>query len=209
MNRLLTLTTLATSLAVVQPAFADDAVPMDGTGTAPAPAMSPPPAPAPPPGEAPHAVRAHTLGVGYKLGDGIGFEGADIIVSPAPHIVLDLFGSIFPVNAVTAGGATTTTNGYAFAPGVQYHLRDEGQSTPYAAVGLQYAHLTLDGASATAVGFYANLGYEWKWTSGFGILLGGGLQYIQKAEATSGTTTVTFGGSVMPNLEFSLRYMFL
>jgi hypothetical protein len=208
MNRSLSLVMLATALGAALPAFADDATGgVDPNVAAPPPAAAP--MPPPPRAEAPHAARAHTLGVGYKLGDGIGFEGADVIISPAPHIVVDLFGSIFPVDSVSATGTTTTTNGYAFAPGVQYHLRDEGASTPYAAVGLQYAHLTLDGVSASAAGFYANLGYEWKWSWGLGVQLGGGLQYLQKGEATSGTTTLTFGGSVKPNLEFGLRYMFL
>src|SRR5438132_7193408 len=80
------------------------------------------------------AALAHrrTLGVGYKLGDGIGFYGADVIVGPAPHVVLDFYGTVVRISSTSSTGATTTGTGYAIAPAVQYHLFAGDRSTPYA-----------------------------------------------------------------------------
>jgi hypothetical protein len=146
-----------------------------------------------------------TLGIGYKLGNGIGVEGGDVIINPLPHLSIDLYGSFFQVKSSNGDEGT----GYALAPAIQAYLKDGQRSTPYGAIGLQYATLTLDGISASGYGTFANIGYEWKWQSGFGIQLGGGVQYMQKVTATNGQTMLTTGGAVNPNLEFGLRYLFL
>lgn len=147
----------------------------------------------------------HALGVGYKIGDGIGFFGGDVIIHPLPHVSLDLYGTYLELSSST--GETGT--GYAIAPAVQYQLRDHEQSTPYAGVGMQYVHLTLGSTVGSGTGVFANLGYEWKWRSGLGILLGGGVQYITKVEAMNAAAMVSIGGVVAPNLEFGVRYRFL
>jgi hypothetical protein len=149
------------------------------------------------------------LGVGFKLGDGIGFYGADVIVSPLPHVAVDLYGTVVRMSATSPSGMTQTGTGYAAAPAIQYHLFAGNRSTPYAAIGLQYVHLTLGDVTGSGTGGFVNAGYEWKWQSGLGIELGGGVQYIQKVEATNGTTTLTMGGKAAPNLEFGIRYRFL
>lgn len=159
----------------------------------PAPGAPEPPAP------------SKRLGVGYKLGNGIGFLGADLIVNVVDHVGLDLHGAYFSVE--TSGGESGT--GYAFAPAVHGELFTGQRSTPYLALGMQYAHLTVGDAAGSGFGGFANIGYEWKWKSGFGIQLGGGVQYLQKVEATSGNLMLMTGGKVNPNIEFGLRYMFL
>ena len=146
-----------------------------------------------------------TLGVGYKLGNGIGFFGGDVIINPLPHLTLDLYGTYVDLKASNGDSGT----GYAFAPAIQGYLREGRRSTPYGAIGLQYVHMSLDTAVGSGTGFFANIGYEWKWQSGFGIQLGGGVQYLQKVQATNGQTTIMTGGAVNPNLELGLRYMFL
>jgi hypothetical protein len=164
------------------------------------------PPPSGPPGET--AVSAQPdkmLGVGYKLGDGIGLYGADVIVHPVPHLYVDLYGTYVSLSTSTGDSVT----GYAIAPAVQVQLHDGGRSTPYLAVGTQYVHLTLLDATGSGNGVFANAGYEWKWQSGLGILLGGGIQYITKVEASNGVMTYTMGGVAAPNLEFGVRYMFL
>ena len=35
------------------------------------------------------------VGAGYKIGDGLGYIGADLIFAPLPHLVVDLQGSWF------------------------------------------------------------------------------------------------------------------
>lgn len=160
-----------------------------------------------PPGETPPAAEPaeRMLGVGYKMGNGIGFFGGDVIINPAPHLSLDLYGTY--VSLAASNGETGT--GYAVAPAIQGHLREGQQSGPYAAVGMQYVHLALGDVVGSGTGVFANLGYEWKWRGGLGIQLGGGVQYLSKVEATNGSTTVMDGGKVNPNLEFGIRYMFL
>jgi hypothetical protein len=62
--------------------------------------------------------------------------------------------------------------------------------------------------TASASGGFANLGYEWRWQSGLGILLGGGVGYLGNVHATNGVETVDAPGGTHVNLETGLRYMF-
>jgi hypothetical protein len=198
----------ASSLATAQPAPSAEPPP---PGTYPPPGGYPPPGAYPPPPVAyqppppPAPAPAKRLGVGYKLGNGIGFLGADLIINVVDHVSLDLHGSYFSV--ATSGGESGT--GYAFAPAIHGELKTGQRSTPYVALGMQYAHLTVGDATGSGFGGFANVGYEWKWQSGFGIQLGGGVQYLQKVEASSGGLMLMTGGEVNPNIEFGLRYMFL
>jgi hypothetical protein len=63
------------------------------------------------------AVASKHVGVGYKIGNGLGFVGADLIISPVDHVTLDLQANWF---SASSGG--TTANGYGIAPAVQFHL---------------------------------------------------------------------------------------
>ena len=117
------------------------------------------------------------------------------MVSPIPHFGLD----------IQVAWVSGFDSAFALAPSAQGYLFERG-STPYIGTGFQYVNATLDGVTASGVGFFANVGYEWKWKSGLGILLGGGVQYLQEITARSGSTMVTVGGQTAPNLEFSVRY---
>jgi len=97
--------------------------------------------------------------------------------------------------------------GIAFAPAVQGYLYERG-SSPYVGVGFQYVYLTWKDVTASGFGYFANVGYEWKWKSGLGILVGGGVQHLQNISATDGATSISTGGDTGPNLEFGLRYRF-
>jgi hypothetical protein len=181
------------------PAWAGLAIALLAVTSETAPARADEPAAAPAPVPEPH------VGVGYKLGNGIGFYGGDVVVNPLPHLSLDLYGAYVSQDA--DGGGTAT--GWALAPAVQGALFAGARSTPYVALGLQYVSLTLGGATASGTGFFVNLGYEWKWRSGLGIQLGGGIQHLSAIEATDGVTSVRTGGKTAPNIEFGVRYMFL
>ena len=134
------------------------------------------------------------LGVGYKIGNGIGFVGADLLIAPVPRFSLDLHGAWFD-------------GGVAAAPALQFHLwRD---STPYAAVGLQYVRVSIDDTVVRALGFFANIGYEWRWSSGLGIQLGGGIQYLEEVRVQDGDQISIVNGDPFPNIEFGIRYRFL
>jgi hypothetical protein len=149
------------------------------------------------------ATNTH-VGVGYKIGNGIGFLGADAILSPVPHLALDLQVSVFSVAA--AGG---TANGVGWAPMLQLYFNDPGRSTLYVGVGWIHASASLQNVNASVNGFAANVGYEWKWQSGFGLLLGGGVAILGDATATNGSTTVSIGGGAHPNLELGFRFMLI
>jgi hypothetical protein len=144
----------------------------------------------------------HVIGAGYKIGNGVGFMGADI-VARLPHLSVDLQANY--LSAGEPGGQTAT--GWAIAPTLDAQLRSVGH-TPYIGVGLVYLHLSLEGVTATATGYLFNAGYEWRFDSGIGILVGGGFAYVPKVQATNGTTTISENIGFAPNLEAGVRYFF-
>ncbi len=145
----------------------------------------------------PTSKPAPKFGVGYKIGNGVGVIGADVIVAPVAHLS-------FEIQAAYLNGFDS---GFSILPSVVGSLWDQG-STPYLKVGALYVSATLGDVTASGTGGFANLGYEWKWQSGLGIQLGGGIGYIQDITAVSGNQSATIGGDVHPNLEVGLRYRF-
>ena len=83
-----------------------------------------------------------------------------------------------------------------------------GSTQQYTATG-NYSDGSQQNITASVSGYAANVGYEWKWSSGFGILLGGGVAVLGKATATDGVNTVSISGGVHPNLELGLRFLFI
>lgn len=144
---------------------------------------------------------APTFGVGYKLGNGVGFAGIDLIASPIPHFSVEL----------QAAALLQFDSGYAVLPSVVGSLKATG-STPYVKVGYMYLSVADDfaGTSVTASGSggFANIGYEWKYDSGLAIQLGGGVNYIQEITVMSDETVSSLGGEAYFNLELGLRYRF-
>src|SRR4051794_20625036 len=67
------------------------------------------------------------LGVGYKIGNSLGYVGADLILSPIPHLALDLQASWF--------SRKLGASGFGGAAGVHAYLYDKGRSTPYLSAG--------------------------------------------------------------------------
>jgi hypothetical protein len=175
-----------------------------GASALPALAQSPP---GPPPVEtspAAEAVASKKLGVGYKIGNGLGFVGGDVIVSPIEHLSFDLQANWF---RISSNGSSAS--GYGLAPAAQVHLLAGNVSSPYMALGFLYATLTREGVTASAKGFFVNLGYEWRWGSGLGILLGGGVNHLGAIHVTNGVDTLDAPGGTNVNIEVGLRYMFL
>jgi hypothetical protein len=152
----------------------------------------------PPPGE--HRV----FGLGYKIGNGIGFIGADAILIPVPHLCFDMQGAFIRVS-----DSGSTANGFGLAPEVQYQLFTGRRGTPYVGVGLQYVNLIMGSATGEGYGVFGNVGYVYTFSFGLGFELGLGAQYMTEAKVTSGATTVTMGGEAAFNIEASVRYMIL
>jgi hypothetical protein len=149
----------------------------------------------------------HVVGVGYKIGNGIGFLGADLILRVLPHVVLDLQANYVSLSESVDGGPDQSVTGYAFAPTVQFQLKPIGH-TPYLGIGAVYVHESLNDVTASATGLLLNLGYEWRFASGVGVLVGGGIDDLGTLSATNGTTTIQQSGGVIFNLEAGVRYYF-
>ena len=149
----------------------------------------------------------HAVGVGYKIGNGIGFVGADLILRVLPHAAFDLQANYISVSESVDGGPSQTVTGYGLAPTAQFQLKSIGH-TPYLGIGLVYVHESLNDVTASATGFLVNLGYEWRFASGVGVLVGGGIDDLGRISATDGTTTIAQSGGVIFNIEAGVRYYF-
>lgn len=157
------------------------------------------------PTEAPAvAVPAATkrLGVGYKAGNGLGYLGADLNVTALSHVDVDLQVGWF--------NEKYGASGFGMAPTIRLTWNGAGRSTPFLALGVTYFRLTFDGgARGSGDGGLANLGYEWKWPSGLGIVLGGGILYLRDVRASDRRTMILGAEGLHANLEFGVRYRFL
>ncbi len=105
------------------------------------------------------ALSNNLLGIGYKLGNGIGFTGADLIINPLSNLSLDL-------QVASSDGV------FAVAPALQLHLDPAGG--PYVGVGYQRAVSVANAAN----GAFGNVGWQWKPLANWGIQAGVGYQQI-------------------------------
>src|SRR5262245_53209777 len=95
------------------------------------------------PARAEETQRRTGVGVGYKIGNGLGFAGGDVILRFIPHVVFDL-----QANYVSVGGDAGSATGYGFAPTVQGQLFELGH-TPYLGLGFVYCKMTLNDAAGS------------------------------------------------------------
>ena len=145
----------------------------------------------------------HTIGVGYKAGNGIGMLGADIVYNPAPHWSIDVQMSYLEV-ASQMGAAT----GEATAPSIQYRLFAAPHSSPYLGVGMQFVSLSTGEATSYGYGAFANVGYEYK-MGPLGLLLGAGVQRVMLKLVDAGDDLQnTHAGQTAFNIEGGVRCMF-
>jgi hypothetical protein len=160
----------------------------------------------------PNAARAEEtdaqpFGIGYKIGNGIGFVGGDLIVRAIPYVSLDLQANYVSVPVDQGNGTIASATGYGFAPMVQGQLKPVGH-TPYLGLGFVYAHLSLGDVTGSVSALLVNAGYEWRFASGVGILLGGGIAEIGSVHAMSSTSSIDESGGLHFNIEAGLRYYF-
>ena len=150
----------------------------------------------------------HPVGVGYKIGNGIGFLGADVVVRAIPHLALDLQANYLS-EAVNTGYTTTdTATGYGLAPTLQFQFKTVGH-TPYIGLGFAYVHLSLRDATGTTSALLVNFGYEWRFASGVGVMVGGGIADIGGINVVgSDGTSISASGGVHANIEAGVRYYF-
>ena len=149
----------------------------------------------------------HPVGIGYKIGNGLGLVGADLLLRLVPHVVFDLQANYVSLSEQVYGGASQSVTGYGLAPTVQFQLKPIGH-TPYLGIGMVYVHESLNDVTASATGLLVNAGFEWRFASGVGVLVGGGIADVGKISATDGRTTIEQSGGVLFNLEIGVRYYF-
>jgi hypothetical protein len=149
----------------------------------------------------------HPVGIGYKIGNGLGVIGADLLLRLVPHVVFDLQANYISLSEQVYGRGTQTVTGYGLAPTVQFQLKPIGH-TPYLGIGMVYVHESLDNVTASATGLLINAGYEWRFASHVGVLVGGGIADVGTISATDGTTTIDQPGRLFFNLEVGVRYYF-
>jgi hypothetical protein len=152
-------------------------------------------------------IDPHSVGVGYKIGNGIGFAGIDLILRLLPHVAFDLQANYVAVSESVDGGPDQSITGYGLAPMVQLQLKSIGH-TPYLGVGLVYIHESLQDVTASGTGLLVNVGYEWRFASGVGVLVGAGIDDLGTLSATNGTTTIQQPGGLLFNIEAGVRYYF-
>jgi hypothetical protein len=153
------------------------------------------------------------LGVGYKVGNGIGFEGGDLIYRAFPHVSFELQINYCAITDSLPDGTALSFSGVGFAPAVHAQLRPLGH-TPYLSAGLIYVRMDAshEGDSVgntSGAGFFANAGYEWRFASGIGVIVGAGVNDILTLHAETAFASATkTGNEVNFNLEGGIRYYF-
>lgn len=153
----------------------------------------------------------HRIGVGYKVGNGLGLAGGDLIVRAWPHVSFDLQVNYLSATD-TSYGDTLTLSGVGFAPAVHAQLKPVGH-TPYLSAGALYlrfsAHDDVNSGSGTATGFFANAGYEWRFASHVGVLVGAGISDLLTVHGDTAAASFTYTpDKILFNIESGIRYFF-
>jgi hypothetical protein len=144
--------------------------------------------------------RDRIVGMGLHAGNFIGPLAFDVIIRPLPHIAVDLQTGYW--------SSEIGAHGLAFAPQLQWELRRGWRSTPYAGLAFRYEEDWLDGVRATSKGGFLVGGWQFRWHSGFGALLGGGVLY--KTSVALNTPRAVYGssGGWFGTYEVGGRYFF-
>jgi len=144
--------------------------------------------------------RDRIVGVGYHLGNFIGPLAFDVILRPLPHIAVD----------VQAGFSSSEMGVHtlAVAPQLQWELRRGWRSTPYLGLGYRYEEDRLDGVTATSKGGFLVGGWQFRWQSGFAVLVGGGVLYMTPLTLNTPVGSTWSSGGWFGTYEGGVRYFF-
>ena len=156
-------------------------------------------------------VEGRTIAVGYKIGNGLGFAGGDVVVRAWPHVSFDLQTNYISASD-TSYGNTLTLSGVGLAPALHVELKPVGH-TPYVSVGALYlrfsVHDDINSGTGSATGFVANAGYEWRFASHVGVLVGAGISDLLTLHGDTSAASFTYRpDKVFFNIESGLRYFF-
>jgi hypothetical protein len=140
------------------------------------------------------------VGVGFHAGNFIGPLAFEVIIRPLPHIALDLQAGYW--------SSDIDAHGLAVAPQLQWEFRRGWRSTPYAGLAFRYEEDWLDGVSATSKGGFLVGGWQFRWQSGFGVLLGGGVLYMTSVALNTPGASHWASGGWFGTYEVGVRYFF-
>ena len=141
--------------------------------------------------------RSPLLGIGYHPGHFVGPLAFDIIVRPLPHLALDL----------QAGTGDFSGHRVALAPQIQWEIFKR-PSTPYLGAVFRYERYTQSGQHAESTGGALTAGWQWRWQSGLGLLLGIGVLYRTPVDFRTPTLQIYSAGGWGGTYEIGLRYFF-
>ncbi|MNX96807.1 hypothetical protein D3C86_1291480 [compost metagenome] len=151
------------------------------------------------------AAPAHAgnmFGIGYKAGNGLGFAGGDLIVRPLPNLGIDLQGNTY---------GDGTFSGFGVAPAITFHMSEDGG--PYVGAGVTY--MSLGGKSTsgvdvtgTGLGYFGNVGYEFRPLSSLGLMAGVGYSVVPGVTLSGNGQSETTSGISGLNLELGARLYF-
>jgi hypothetical protein len=151
-----------------------------------------------PPTNAGAHQRESILGVGFHPGNFIGPLAFDVILRPLPHIAVDLQVGTWSYNNV---------HGLGVGPQVQWEFRRAWQ-TPYAGLAFRYEEVWSDGVKASSKGGFLVGGWQWRWQSGFGALVGGGVLYMSPVTLNAPRVGYWSSGGLYGTYEVGVRYFF-
>ena len=143
--------------------------------------------------------REPTIGVGYHPGNFVGPLAFDLILRPLPHFAVDL-----------QAGTWSSDNGIrgvGIAPQLQWELL-RGWQTPYAGLGFRYEEVWSGGVMASSKGGFLVGGWQWRWQSGFGVLVGGGALYKTAVTLNAPRASHWSSGGFYGTYEVGVRYFF-
>jgi hypothetical protein len=148
-----------------------------------------------------------TYGIGYRAGNGMGLAGIDATARWLPHLAVDL-----QIAYASDSGTGATAHGFGIAPMLQGDWRSAGHS-PYIGVGYLYKYewFKVSDSGSTGKGnsgFFANVGYKLRFSSGISLLLGIGINHFDDKYNGADNTFLTSATGWNFNWEAGLQYFF-
>jgi hypothetical protein len=145
------------------------------------------------------APREPILGVGYHPGNFVGPLAFDVILRPLPHIAGDV--------QIGAWSLDNGVRALAVAPQLQWEFR-RGWQTPHVGLGFRFEEVWSEGVTASSKGGFLVGGWQWRWQSGLGVLVGGGVLYRTPVTLNSPRAGYWSAGGFNGTYEVGVRYFF-
>ena len=153
----------------------------------------------PPPMAEATAAREPILGIGFHPGNFVGPLAFDVILRPLPHVAGDV-----QVGTQSVGNNVRSLQ---VAPQIQWEFRRRWQ-TPHVGLGFRYEEVWSDGVTASSKGGFLVSGWQWRWQSGLGVLVGGGVLYMAPVTLNAPRAGYWSSGGFYGTYEVGVRYFF-